>query len=1180
MSQTKKPNEALKSYWRSISRRKTRLNVLGSRPADAEFPPGADELVVEGGASRRKFMGMIGASTALAGLTSTGCVRKPKQYIAPYAKRPEDLIPGVPVYYATAYQVGGTVMGLLVESQDGRPTKIEGNPQHSGSQGATDVFAQASVLNLYDPERSKQVMSRTVSGHVFMPAGQGEQAKEEVKKDLCERLHHLTIESSKSKDAAAAAKAKCEGLIESEGRWNSYPDASGREVTELSIDWDAQVPTTWGDVRSAFLDTFGKLHSAGGEGMALVVRGSMSPTYRATQQEFVRAYPKAKVVLCDPSYPINTITASEMVAGEGAWAHYSVADAKVILAADSDFLVNGPDHVRLAREYSAKRKLAKPGDTANMNRLYCVEPHLTSTGGQADERLRLPAGDVVDFLAGLIIKLVEEHEVPLPPTAAQFGSVIATRGQFDEHTDRFLSALAEDLASVGKAAAEQGPGRSKPEQVAIIVGERQPPVAHGLGFLLNVMLRSAPAQPAGSLRFGARFDKVPYGTLAELAAGLEGGTIHTVVCLETNPVYEAPGALGMADKLGMAKLVVHAGSHHDETGQMAHWHLPTSHYLESWGDLEASDGTISIQQPLIAPLYDTRSALEILSLLIPEQDAASGEWAMSPVAKDGDEIVRAYWGGEVSTGASRPGPGGPARKGELSDKVWRRWLHDGIVSGVPRQPSLKRPTKWRAFADLMGARKTPDTSLYEVNFHLDPKVVAGEFSNNSWMQEVPHPITKLVWDNGAYISAVLARELGVENGDNLSIKVGDASLDVPVWIAPGQHDRTVSLTLGYGRKGIGTVAEGAGFDVNPLRPGETEWFVRAEVGRGAGSYDLVSTQDYGRLDPDGEVGTPIINFERRPIYRESDVEGYKKNPEFSKEGDLMPKDRLKEPWARYNEEPEKYGEKKVYELGVPVLHGPHQWAMSIDLNSCIACNACVVACQSENNIPVVGKKEVGNGREMHWMRLDRYYTGPEDNPDSVTMPMLCQHCETAPCENVCPVAATAHSPEGLNDMAYNRCIGTRYCANNCPYKVRRFNFLHYNHKDPRDNYAGWDMPETLQMQKNPDVTVRFRGVIEKCSYCVQRINQAKIEAHIEGNDKVADGTIVVACEQVCPTQAIVFGDISDPNSKVSKLKYSTRQEDYREREQTNRDYAVLQDLLTKPRTTYLARVRNPNPKLA
>jgi Fe-S-cluster-containing dehydrogenase component len=1169
MNRLNKPTAGLETYWRSISsKRQTRLNVLGSSAGSAEFPPGADELVIEGGASRRKFMGMLGASTALAGLTSTGCVRKPEQHIMPFAQRPEDLIPGVPVYYATAYQIGGTVMGLLVESQDGRPIKIEGNPQHSGSQGATDAWAQGSVLNMYDPERSQKVRSSTVSAHAFAPPGQGEQAKEQVAHGMCARLRELTLSETKSVDAADAAKIECEKRIDKAGRWNVYIDESGREVTELSIDWDTQVETNWGDAFAALTAKFADLHGSGGAGLALVVPGSLSPSFRALQQRFVQTYPNAKVVLDDPTYPINTIRAAEMVAGEGARAYYSLTQASVIVAVDSDFLGVDQDHVRLAREYAQKRKLEKPEDTAGMNRLYVVEPHLTVTGAQADERLRLPSGDIVDFLAALLIELVEKHGIALPSDAGQLASVIKTRGQFDARTQRFVAALAEDLAAHSKKT-EADPGNRSPavQRVCIMVGERQEPLAHGLGFLLNVALMSASANPPGTLRFNHRLDNVPYASLGELASGLEAETIHTVLCLGTNPAYDAPGILGMSEKLGKAKLLIHAGIHLDETGQLAHWHLPMSHYLESWGDLEAMDGAVSIQQPLIAPLYDSRSALEILAMVIPHQDPVSGGWALSTVEKPGDRLVREYWNGEIEAGSARtPTPG------TLSDKVWRRWLHEGLVSGIPRSPSLPRPSKWRPFADLLVNRVTEE-GLFEIDFHIDPKVAAGEFSNNGWMQELPHPISKLVWDNAAYISAPLAEQLGVADGDNLTIKVGEASISIPAWIAPGQHDRTVSITLGYGRRKLGTIADGCGFDAHPLRRGESEWFVRGEVSRGSGTYLLASTQDYGSLDPDGPEGTPIINFEERPIYREQDVEGFKKDPNFSKKGDLMPKERLREPWARHDpiEDPT---------LSVPILHGPHQWGMTIDLNSCIACNACVVACQAENNIAVVGKKECANAREMHWIRIDRYYRGAQDNPQAVVMPMLCQHCETAPCENVCPVAATAHSPEGLNDMAYNRCIGTRYCANNCPYKVRRFNFYNYNRRGVHDTTTGWTMPDTLQMQKNPDVTVRFRGVIEKCSYCVQRIQHAKIEAKIDGRDKVYDGEVVTACEQVCPTQAITFGDITDPESRVSKLKYSDRADDYREREQSPRDYAVLQDLLTKPRTTYLARVRNPNPKLA
>ena len=1145
-----KPNETLKHYWRSVSQRKTRLAVLGNGGAsEQEFPPGADELVVEGGASRRKFMGLLGASTALAGLTSTGCVRKPVEKIMPFAKRPEDRIPGMPEYYATAHQVGSTVQGVLVESHDGRPTKIEGNPQHSGSQGGTDAWTQASVLNLYDPERSKQVRSKVLSAHIVG----GEQPREQVKARMCQTIHDRTLERSKSVDAAEAAVAACEKTIEASGIWNETVAPDGRTITELIIDWDEQLETSWDDARVHLNTHFGKFLAEGGEGLALVVSDSMSPSLRAMQQAFMLAYPKAKIAISDPTYPVNAVNAAERVAGPGARSYHSLDGAKIILSVDSDFMGSEQDHVRLTREFTQGRKVTGPEDAEQMNRLYVVEPHLTTTGAMADNRLRLAAGDCVDFLAALVIELLGKHGMTLPPSAASLASAIRTRGQFDDKTQRYIAAVAKDLADrVNKPNA--GPGRVRPDPVAVLVGERQPELAHGLGFLLNVMLRAATTQPPGSLRFVQRLDALPTVSLTELAAGLEDKSIRAVVCLGSNPVYDTPGRLGLAEKLAAAELLVHAGTHHDETGQIAHWHLPTSHYLESWGDLEAADGTTTIQQPLIAPLHDTRSLLEIMALVVPEV-GPEGEPLLSTVERSGAELVREHWTKLIAAASDG--------KQELSDQVWNSWLHDGVVSGIPRSPTLMRPNNWGTFAPLLTAREFDDSAAYEINFHLDPKVLAGEYSNNAWMQEVPHPISKLTWDNAAYISKRLAAELGVENGQNLSISVAGVSLSIPAWIAPGQHDRTVSLSLGYGRHKLGSVAEGAGFDVNVLRGSETEWFVRGDVGRGAGEYDLVSTQDYGSLDPDGPDGTPILNFERRPIYRETDVAGFKRDPEFAKKGDLMPPERLKSPWTRFSQE-----ERPT--LSEPIMTGPHQWGMSIDLNTCTGCNACVVACQAENNIPVVGKKEVGNGREMHWIRLDRYYVGSEDDPEAVIMPVACQHCETAPCENVCPVQATAHSPEGLNDMAYNRCIGTRYCANNCPYKVRRFNFFNYNR----------DIPLEEQMQKNPDVTVRFRGVIEKCTYCVQRISEAKIQAHVDGRDKVRDGEVITACQQVCGADSIVFGDLTDPDSAVSQLKYSNRAEDYSKREPSLRDYGLLTDLNTKPRTTFLARVRNPNPELA
>ncbi len=1147
-----KPNDSLKSYWRSVQGRKTRLKVFGSDGAsDQEFAPGADELIIDGGASRRKFMGLIGASTALAGLTSAGCVRKPVEHIMPFAKRPEDRIPGVPVYYATAIQVGGTVQGILVENHDGRPTKVEGNPQHSGSQGATDVFAQASILGIYDPGRSRTVRSTVASANASMPAAQLEEAKKHAAEVLCEDIYARTEARTHSVDAAATARAKCEKAIADHGRWRTIEDGNN-VIAEINLDWDQQIETNWESAWAELVPSFQKLHAAGGQGLALVVSGSMSPSLRAMQQRFVQTYPEAKVVISDPTYPINAIRAAEMVGGDGARSFHSIKDASVIVAVDSDFMTLETDHVRLAREWSENRRIDGPEQGDQLNRLYVVEPHLTATGGQADNRLRLPGRDMVDFLAGLVVELVTKHEIGVPPGSAAFVATIGTRGQFDPRTQRFITALAEDLAQ--RAGKSGKPGGASRELVAIMVGERQPPLAHGLGYLLNTMLFSASSNPPGTLRFNHRLDVLPTASLGELAQGLDNGTITHVVCLGSNPVYDAPGSLAMGEKLAKAELLVHAGIYLDETGQIANWHLPTSHYLEAWGDLEAFDGTTTIQQPLIAPLHGTRSLLEVLDMLVPTK-GADGEWALATVEVPGAELVRGYWNNEIETGSR----GAQA----LSDQTWQTWLHDGLVSGIGRSRLTIRPNHWQAFGDLMVSRRV-DPGKVEINFHLDPAVLAGEYSNNAWMQELPHPISKLVWDNGAYISATLAEQLGVANGDNLAIKVGDVSIQVPVWIAPGQHDATVSLNLGYGREGVGEVADGAGFAVNSIRTDETRWFTEGEVARGSGTYDLVSTQDYGSLDPDGEEGTPIgINYEPRPIFRATTVEGFKSDPAFASKGDVMKPADLKSPWSRYDP-------KTDPTLSVPILSGPHQWGLTIDLNSCNSCNACVIACQAENNIAVVGKKDCGNGREMHWIRLDRYYTGDVDNPDLAVMPMGCQHCETAPCENVCPVQATAHSPEGLNDMAYNRCIGTRYCANNCPYKVRRFNFF---------NYTG-DLDITEKMAQNPDVTVRFRGVIEKCSYCVQRINAAKIEAHIEGRDMVVDGEVIVACQQVCPTRAISFGDLTDPSSAVSKTKYSSSEEDFRKRAPSKRNYAVLADLNTQPRTSYLARVSNPNPKLA
>ncbi len=1030
-----KPNASLKAYWRSLDAHQGLVHGDSAQASHDEFP-GAAEAVGSDGLTplrvrRRSFVGLLGASTALAGLT-TGCIRKPVERILPFAKRPEDVVPGQSLYYSTGLNIGGSVLGILVEATDGRPIKIEGNPKHAGSQGATDVWAQGTVLGIYDPERSQ--IPKTVEDGEF-------------------------------------------------------------------------VDSDWGPAHSHVDAILKGAREAGGKGMALVIPWIVSPSLRAHLAAFKSNYPQARLILCDPMAPVNSTASIEMLAQPGARMTNHLAGASVVVSFDNDFMGPELDHVRLTKEFARGRAPLGQGDP--MNRLYVVEPHFSITGANADHHLPLRASRVGPFLIALAHELASKHGISLP---SSFEGIIGAQ-EFAEAEQKWIAAVAVELIAARD---------NRDSHSAILVGERQPAWVHGLGLVLNVAL----GNQTKSLHL--RVDDTAPVTegLDALAAGLGSGAITTVFCLDTNPAYVAPGQLGMADLLTKAT-VVHAGLHFDETARLAVWHLPLNHHLESWGDLESSDGVVTICQPLIEPIFDTKSTVEILAW-----------WAKGDGAPNYD-LVYSFWKDQL----------GP----KFSKRRWERWLHDGIVSGIPRSPGIPLFENFETLADAInrGVKKYGPDTAFEVNFHIDPKVGDGRYANNGWLQECPHPMSKLCWDNAAYISPADAKELKVQNCDLLNIQIDDRTVQVPVWIMPGQANKTVSLSLGYGREGLGYVAEDAGINVYPLQAGKNPWFTaNAGVSKFGGVRMIYSTQDHGTLDPG--LGYPM-----RPIIRETEVdaEGKWADPKFADKGDLMKPEDLKSLWE-HNPEPT---------LGEPKLMGKQQWGMVIDLNRCNGCNACVVACQAENNIPLVGKKEVGNGREMHWIRLDRYYSGWDDaSPEAVFMPMLCQHCETAPCENVCPVAATTHSPEGLNDMAYNRCVGTRYCANNCPYKVRRFNFHNYNKRMDED----WGQDPLGRMVRNPDVTVRFRGVIEKCTYCVQRINGAKIEAHVAGKDTVPDGVIVAACEQVCPSEAIVFGDIADPTTRVAKLKA------------TERDFGVLTDLLTRPRTTYLGRIRNPNPELA
>ncbi len=997
-------------YWRSLEALAETPEALAFK--HREFPEHASELVLDG-VGRRQFLGLMGASTAMAGMG--GCVRKPVENIMPFAERPEDLVPGRPMFYASAYQLGASVLGIVVETQDGRPTKIEGNPKHSGSQGATDIWAQASVLDLYDPARSRAPTSR------------------------------------------------------------------GSES-----DWSATLSAIQAALEPARRD--------GGEGLAFVIDTVCSPSLRAQLALLARAFPKARTFQGDSLYPRNQVEAIELLAGPGTRVHYNLERAEVILAADSDFLLTEADHVRLAREWSRKRKLRSPDD--RLSRLYVIEPHFTTTGAMADNRVRMKAAWIGPCLAAIAAELTTTHKdvMTIPPGA---DALVGALGQSTVDADmrKFAAVVAADLVK------HRGRG-------CVMVGERQPAWVHGIGLLINGLLGNF----GHMVRWSVEADDPRAEPIEALAEALAKSEIRKVVCLGTNPAYHAPRHLDMKQLLGKSEWLVHAGLYRDETAKLAAWHVPTSHYLESWGDLQAADGAITICQPMILPLHGTRSVLELVA------------WMASGNELDGYSLVKGHW-------MQRGG-------GQLEERTWRRWLHEGLVVGMPRDVQMPSVNGWSTLTDAMASRPAPGKGM-EIDFHLDPKLLDGRFANNAWLQELPHPMTKLAWDNAAYVSVATARNLEVENFDVVELSFDGRTLELPVFVAPGQADDTVSVTLGFARGELGPVAkEGVGFDTYVLRSAKHPWFGEGANVRKLGTrHVLANTQDHGTMQPPTYVG---MEYPERAIVRETDLSTFRQDPKFAAKGDLMRPEQLK------------------HLFDAPALAGKQQWGMAIDLNSCIACNACVVACQSENNIPIVGKKQVTNGRELHWIRIDRYYRGDLENPTAVVQPMACVHCETAPCETVCPVAATTHSPEGLNDMAYNRCIGTRYCSNNCPYKVRRFNFFNYN----------LDIDPLLQMGKNPDVTIRFRGVMEKCTYCVQRINQAKISLHIKGEDIVPDGMIHTACEQVCPTEAIVFGDIKQPDSRVSQQKRQSR------------NYAVLADLNTHPRTTYLARVRNPNPDLA
>jgi MoCo/4Fe-4S cofactor protein with predicted Tat translocation signal len=984
-----------KRFWQSIeqlSETKEYRQFL-----EHEFPhvPETDD---QAGINRRDVLKFAAASAALAGLSA--CTKMPTQKIVPYVKPPEEIIPGRPLFYATAMTLAGVANGLLVESHMGRPTKIEGNREHPGSLGGTDVFAQAATLGLYDPDRSKTVMH--------------------------------------------------DGRISD---WASFQAAMGNAKTQLL---------------------------QGGTGFRILTEVITSPSLAAQIQGLVKQFPGSQWHQYEPCGRDNVREGAKLAFGRPVNTVYKLDQADVIVSLDADFLTFGPGHVRYAREFSSRR--VADGPDTKLNRLYVVESMTTSTGAVADHRKALRASEVEAFA----------RELAAAAGNSGVGGASGTSGIPADWTQ----AAGKDLA------AHRGSS-------VVIAGEEQSPAVHALAHAMNAALGNV----GKTVYYTEPLEANPINGIESLRAlvnDIHGGKVQMLLILGGNPAYDSPADFDFVRTLLKVPLRIHSGLYYDETGEWCQWHVPAAHFLEAWGDARGYDGTASVMQPLIQPLYDGRSASEILASFTNDAD------------KTGHDMVRDYWMGQ------RP------EKDKAYEVYWETSLHDGVLAGTAFAP-IGVSAHAGSIASPAGVRGGDDI---EIVFKPDPTVFDGRFANSGWLQELPKPNTKLTWDNGAMIAPQTAQKLGLKDGDYVKLELAGREVKAGIVLVPGHATNSITLHLGYGRSKAGAVGTGPGFNANLIRSSEAPYIANGlRIEKTGEKYYFAVTQHQYAIDQEGhEASQEGVEEARRDLVRIATLDEYRKDPHFAA-SELDPKEMDQSLYPRFKYE-------------------GYSWGMTIDLNKCVGCNACVVACVSENNTPVVGKEQVMKGRAMHWIRVDTYFRGNLDAPEMYYEPVPCMQCENAPCEVVCPVGATVHSPEGLNEMVYNRCVGTRYCSNNCPYKVRRFNFF---------LYSDYTTPSLYGM-RNPNVTVRSRGVMEKCTYCVQRINAAKIQSE-EQNRAVRDGEIVTACQGACPADAIVFGNINDKNSRVAKMKANSR------------NYSLLDDLNTRPRTTYLARVLNPNPEI-
>lgn len=1046
-------------YWRNV-------DELEDTPEfrewlEREFPQGASELARPDSSeeSRRSFLKYMGASLSLAGLGMAGC-RRPGQYLVPYNEHVEEVIPGEALYYATAFPRPGGCVPLVVTTHEGRPTFLTGNRLHPTRGRGLDAFVQASILDLYDPDRSKTFLRQ------------------------------------------------------------------GKPVTEAEFS----------------SEVLAKVQGSKGEKAGLLLGGSTSPTRARVLEELGRRLPGLRVFEYEPLLSEAVQAAERSLFGEGVSVVPQLDRAEVILSLDCDFLGLEPVGDAPAAQWAKKRDPKQA-----MGRLYTVEPCFTVTGASADHRLRLPASQVAAFAVILARKLGLEEVQGLEPKLKFSEEILGSE---------WIQGVADDLlAHVGRA--------------AVLAGPRQPAGVHVLVGLINNKLGAlrGGSAPLSLLRHGRQV--LP--GLPDLVMAINAGEIETLfVTTPGDPVFDAPRDVGVPKAFEKLSALVHCGLFVNRTGSVAEWHVPGAHYLESWGDAFTASGLLSVIQPMILPLYGGWSELDLLLRMLQEPAAEPGAQPASYQA------VRETFN--------------QFAKGD-SERAWRLALRDGFLDGewFPRATEVD-PEAAREVLAKMELPDFPHSGAIEVDLAPSGHVFDGRYANNSWLLESPDPVTKLTWDNAAIMSLETARSLGVmHDGQMLRLIAGEGRvIDIPAFRIPGHADFAITVPVGFGRAGVGRVGSGTGFDAYPLRSLRSPYIVTGvQAKRTAARHPLAPTAIHWSM-------------EGRALVREGTREMYRDNPAFAQDDGM---DAHIPPNIPLYQGPDYLNPAR--QPGAP-LQGRfepdplHQWAMSVDLNICLGCNACQIACQAENNIPVVGKEEVIRGREMHWIRMDRYFSSPvvkegmtaqrklvpegrgrpaydDDHVEMISQPVACVHCEAAPCETVCPVNATVHSDDGLNAMAYNRCIGTRYCSNNCPYKARRFNYFDYNkrhidalHWGPLAPAAGLGTT-SLKLQKNPNVTVRMRGVIEKCTYCVQRIQDAKTKALAAARGskdiQVPANRVTTACQDACPVEAITFGNLMNPLDTVNQAKVDPR------------NYDLLKYVGTRPRTSYLARVRNPNPKM-